>query len=444
MQIDRLIEDRREDGIFRVHRSVMTSPEILEFERRRIFDRSWLYLGHESEVPQPGDYRRRNIAGRPLFFVRGTDGEIRVFFNTCTHRGALICRQDAGQANAFQCFYHAWTFSNRGDLVGVPDEAAYGSGFERRDYALKSPPRLEHYRGLYFVSFDPDIVDLKTYLGAACELIDLSMDSAEVLGGWTMLRGTAKYSIRANWKLLVENSYDGYHLPTVHQTYLEYMAWRQSLGDGVRDDRPLRPHRGFALPNGHGGMLHEARGRAIANPTPVWSAETNREVQRVKSENIARFGEKRGREMCEVSRHLGIFPNVAFQDSQTGFRLRQIWPVTHELMDVLQWDLVPRDERADLRASRMEGSLAFLGPGGLATPDDVEALESCQLGFNAGGVEWSDISRGMQREAQMTDELQMRSFWRQWHARMKGAPGPVDTGDRLGQGASPNLTLAER
>lgn len=437
MDIDKLIEDRADAGVFRVHRSSMTSPEIFELERTRIFDRSWLYVGHDSELQHPGDYRRRTVAGRPLFFIRGSDGEIRVFYNTCTHRGATVCRRDVGQAHTFQCFYHAWTFNDRGALIGVPDDAGYGPDFDKGAHGLMSPPRVEQYRGLYFVSFDPQIVDLKTYLGRACEIIDLTMDSAEVLGGWTILAGTAKYSIRANWKLLVENSYDGYHLPTVHQTYVEYMAWRQALNGRKKLDRPMQVSQGYAFPNGHGGILHEAPGRGLANPSPVWSDATNAEVERIKAQNIARFGEQRGREMCEVSRHLLVFPNFCFQDTQSGFRFRQIWPVAADLLDVLQWDFVPVNESEELRASRMELSLAFLGPGGLATPDDVEALESCQVGFAAREVEWSDISRGMARSPTMNDELQMRAFWRQWHALMRNAKGPVETGDR------PSSTPAE-
>lgn len=434
MRIEELIDDRPHDGLFRVHRSAMTSQEVFERERAMIFDRSWLYIGHETEIPNAGDYRRRTVAGRPLFLLRGSDGEVRAFHNTCTHRGAQICRHDEGNAQAFPCFYHAWTFNTLGALAGVPEEDGYGENFDRRPYALKSPPRLEQYRGFYFVSFDPSIDDLKTHLGKVAELIDLTMDSADVLGGWTILRGTAKYSIKANWKLLVENSYDGYHLPTVHQTYLEYVAWRR--GKNAKVSSVFAGERfgayAYALPGGHGGMLHESAGRGIANPSPLWDASTNDEVERIKAANIARFGEERGREMCEVSRHVLVFPNMAFQDSQSGFRIRQIWPVAPNLMDVLQWDFVPRNERADLRASRMENSLAFLGPGGLATPDDLEALESCQLGFTAGGVEWSDISRGMLRETQpkATDELQMRAFWRQWRTSMQGLGRAAFTDDR--------------
>src|SRR5207302_6692213 len=109
MDLASLVMDRPREGLFRVHRSAMTSAEILALERERIFDRCWLYVGHESELAQPGDYRRRTVAGRPLFLVRGRDRRVRAFYNTCRHRGALVCRQDRGTAQQFQCFYHAWT-----------------------------------------------------------------------------------------------------------------------------------------------------------------------------------------------------------------------------------------------------------------------------------------------------------------------------------------------
>ena len=130
------MHDDPERGLFRVHRSAMTSAEVFALEQERIFDRTWLYLAHESELPQAGDYRRRTIAGRPLFVVRGKDGEVRAFLNSCTHRGAMVCRQDQGTAETFQCFYHGWTFNNHGELIGVPDQSAYSECFDRVERGL--------------------------------------------------------------------------------------------------------------------------------------------------------------------------------------------------------------------------------------------------------------------------------------------------------------------
>ena len=95
------------------------------------------------------------------------DGQVRVFLNTCPHRGALICRRDEGNAEVLQCFYHAWTFNTHGELIGVPGEDAYGPYFDRGDLGLKQPPRVESYRGFIFVCFNPYVEDLVTYLAGA-------------------------------------------------------------------------------------------------------------------------------------------------------------------------------------------------------------------------------------------------------------------------------------
>uniref|UniRef100_A0A450WC45 Rieske [2Fe-2S] domain-containing protein n=1 Tax=Candidatus Kentrum sp. LPFa TaxID=2126335 RepID=A0A450WC45_9GAMM len=153
MNPDNLIVDDRERGLFRYHRSLMTSPRILEQEREKIFGKCWLYLGHESELPNAGDYQHRSVAGRSLIFIRGNDGQIRAFFNTCTHRGATICRQDRGNEKLLQCPYHAWSFDNQGNLVGIPGREAYSGHFDPGELALRQPAQVDNYRGLYFETF---------------------------------------------------------------------------------------------------------------------------------------------------------------------------------------------------------------------------------------------------------------------------------------------------
>jgi p-cumate 2,3-dioxygenase subunit alpha len=439
VNVRELVRDDPERGLFRVHRSAMTSAEVFALEQERIFDRAWLYLAHESELPNPGDYRRRTVAGRPLFVVRGKDGQVRAFLNSCTHRGAMVCRQDQGTAESFQCFYHGWTFNNRGELIGVPDQSAYSECFDRVERGLTQAPRLESYRGMYFVSFRPDIEDLVSWLGDIRWYIDLTMDAVDVLGGWEVVPGTAKYTIRANWKLLVENSLDGYHLPTVHQTYIEYMDARlEAVGSSrlLQQQRIAHGSDGISVAHGHGGFLHFATGRTIANSSPLWSEDGRRAVARIREELIARYGAERGTEMADRSRHLIVFPNLLFQDSHTGMRFRQVWPVAPDMVEVRQTDLAPRDESAELRAFRLEWSRAFLGPGGLATPDDVEALESCQAGFAGRELEWSDVSRGMQRQPQAVDEVQIRGFWREWQHQLGGRDFGSEVGDRCSSPAA--------
>ncbi|HLY65352.1 MAG TPA: SRPBCC family protein, partial [Chloroflexota bacterium] len=311
---------------------------------------------------------------------------------------------------------------------------------DRAERGLMAVPRLDSYRGMYFVSFDPDVEDLVSYLGEARSYIDLTMDSAETLGGWVMVAGSAKFTLRANWKLLIENSIDGYHLPTVHQTYIDYMDSRLTAVGSDRLSMQVRmgsPSDGISFARGHGGFLHFSPGRTVANSSPLWSEEARQEVAGIRQRLIELYGEGRGAEMADRSRHLLIFPNLLFQDSHTGMRFRQVWPVAPDLLEVTQTDLVPRDESAELRAYRLEWSRAFLGPGGLATPDDVEALESCQIGFNARELEWSDISRGMHRRPHSSDEIQMRGFWREWQYRLGGRASGSEVGDRAEAVPSP-------
>jgi p-cumate 2,3-dioxygenase alpha subunit len=229
-----LVDDDAERHRFRVHRSTMTSPEIFREEVKRIFHRSWLYVGHESEVRNPGDYVRRPIAGRPVFMVRGANSKkVHVFHNTCTHRGAVVCRQKVGNSKVFQCFYHAWTFDSEGKLVGVPDRGAYGGQLDLGSLGLKPVARVESYRGFVFASFDENIIDLVTYLAGAREYLDLIIDSAG--GEMEIIKGTNEYCIDANWKLLAENSIDGYHaLPTHDTCRAESRAHRTILATDTR------------------------------------------------------------------------------------------------------------------------------------------------------------------------------------------------------------------
>ena len=421
-----LIVDDGERGIFRYHRSALTSPDVLELERERIFDRCWLYLGHESELEKPGDYRRRNVAGRPLFFVRGRDHQVRVFLNTCPHRGALICRHDEGNARVFQCFYHAWTFGINGELAGFPDAAGYSEQFDKAEMGLKPPPRVDSYRGFFFVSFNPHVEDLRTYLAGAREYIDLIADQTEV--GMKIIGGSHQYSVRANWKLLSENGIDGYHLMPVHRTYFEYLYDLAKEVPGANILEGWEPGVMRALGNGHAvGVNPGSFGRAVARWHPLMGEDTREEIASIRERLVERFGEERAYRIADNNRFLLIYPNLFIYDFlYTSIKVH--WPTSPDMAEVTAWSLAPSEHSSELLARRLENMLAFAGPGGFAIPDDVEAIESCQAGFQAGGVEWSDVSRGMHRQALTSDELQMRVFWRQWYGHLLGLE-EIETAD---------------
>jgi p-cumate 2,3-dioxygenase subunit alpha len=403
---------RLEDCEFKVHRSAFVNPAVRALEIEKIFSACWLYLGHETELPCPDDYRTRKVGGRNLIFNRDSEGKIRAFFNTCSHRGAMVCRERQGNSKTFQCFYHAWTFSNQGKLIGLPGRESYPEAFNGdNSLNLCEVPRLSSYRGLVFVSFDPGAVELEEYLAGAREYIDLVVDQSEV--GMEILGGTQEYSLRANWKLLCENSADGYHAPTTHKTYFDYLKNR----DGSEVSK-LSVTFAKDLGNGHSVIETVGRpwGRPVAKWIPSWGENAKAEIEQIKGRLVERFGVEKGLRMAESSRNMIIFPNLILLDGMS-ITVRTFFPVAPDYTEVAAWALAPKDENKEFRARRLNSFLEFFGPGGLATPDDNEALELCQEGFkNFVEAPWNDISKGMNKEAPAaSDEHQMRVFWMRWN-----------------------------
>jgi p-cumate 2,3-dioxygenase alpha subunit len=407
-----LVIDNHQDGLFRVNRRAFTDPHVLELERERVFNQCWIYTGHESEIPNPGDFRARRVAGRPVILVRGTDGQVRVLLNTCTHRGAQVCRERTGNARTFQCPYHAWTYNNQGELVGVPGDEAYSEAFDRRELGLVSVPRMESYRGFVFVSFSLAVEGLVAYLAGAREYLDLVCDQSEK--GMEIISGTQLYSMRANWKLLVENSIDGYHgLPTHKRYFLEFLPDTGVEVQGIRIVGTAK-----SLGNGHAVIENPELpfGRPVADWIPAWGEAKKTELEEIHKKLVNRFGVERAYKIAKVSRNLLIFPNLIINDIMS-VTVRTFFPLAPDYMEITAWALAPQEESAENRALRLDNFLTFLGPGGFATPDDVDMLESCQRGYaTVEEVQWSDISRGMQRKEPLaTDELQMQVFWRRWN-----------------------------
>jgi nitrite reductase/ring-hydroxylating ferredoxin subunit len=236
---------------FRVHRSAMVDPDILEQERAKVFDRSWLYVDHESDIAKPHEFRTRSVGGRPIIFVRSTDGAIGVFVNSCPHAGMQIETRPEGQGRFLKCFYHGWTFNTAGALVALPDEESYGPNFDRENLCLVRPPRVSSYHGFVFLSWTNDIEDLETYLAGAADVLDSFADQSEV--GMRVIHGSHVYAAHANWKLLSENSYDGYHALTTHHRYLAIL--KTSGKDLQQVFCPGgRPALGWDLGNGHAAV----------------------------------------------------------------------------------------------------------------------------------------------------------------------------------------------
>jgi phenylpropionate dioxygenase-like ring-hydroxylating dioxygenase large terminal subunit len=416
-----LVVEDLENLTFSVNRKVFISPEILEGENRAIFDKCWVYVGHSSEIKNPGDFRTRSVAGRPIIFCRDRQGAARALINSCRHRGAIVCREREGNARQFQCIYHGWTYNTDGSIKGIPGDDAYPPGFDKQRMALATVARLEHYKDFYFLNFDRDAVDLKTYLAGAKDYIDLVVDQSPS-GRMEIISGTQEYDIKANWKLLVENSVDDYHLVTTHSTWLNYM--RNSGVNVTPAKGHLLPTKGFGKDLGNGHLTTDNpnyRGRPVAKWISVYGVEAKAYIDAIRNELVARLGEARAARVADTNRNLCIFPNLVINDG-SSVTVRNFFPVGPDHMRVTAWALGPVEETEAQRARRLHAFLTFYGPGGFATPDDVAALELVQKGFAAWReVPWTDLSRGMgsSQEQLATDEGHLRVFWRKWSELME-------------------------
>ena len=416
-----VLEKRDENG-FLINREVFISDEILKQEWTRIFNTCWIYVGHASEIKNPGDYRTRKVAGRPILFCRDDKGQVQALLNVCSHRGALVCREREGNARGFYCMYHGWTFNTDGSLKSVPGEDAYGPTFDRKSHGLQPVPRLESYRDFWFVNFNPDAVSLDDYLGKAKDYIDLIVDQSPS-GTMEIISGTQEYDIKANWKLLVENSVDDYHIIATHTTWIQYM-----INSGVNMKRPkglLLPSAGKGVDLGNGHLTTDNpnyRGRPVAKWISVYGEEAKEDIDRIREELVERLGEERAERVANTNRNLVIFPNLVINDG-SSVTVRSFTPVSANLMKVTSWALGTMEETKEQRARRLHAFLTFYGPGGFATPDDVAALEAAQEGYSAyREATWNDLSRGMHKapDDQLdTDEGHIRCFWRKWSQLME-------------------------
>jgi phenylpropionate dioxygenase-like ring-hydroxylating dioxygenase large terminal subunit len=240
-----------------------------------------------------------------------------------------------------------------------------------------------------------------------------------------IVSGTQEYDVAANWKLMVENSVDDYHLPSTHATWLNYMT-----NSGVKIERPtdgrVLPTKGLAVDLGNGHFTTDNvnfRGRPVAAWIPIYGEQAKPEMEQIRRELVERLGPERAKRVADTNRNLIIFPNLVINDG-SSVTVRTFFPDGPGKMHVTAWALGPVEESESARARRLDAFLTFYGPGGFATPDDVEALELVQQGLaNWQDDRWTEMSRGMGREGEQlnSDEHHLRIFWRRWNQLMDAA-----------------------
>ena len=423
--LDRLVEPDR------VHRSVYTDPAIFDLEIEQIFEKVWVYCGHESQVPKPGDYWTMTIGRQPMVMVRGKDGEVRVFYNRCPHRGVQLCGNLKGNVgSAFVCSYHAWSFHLDGRVRAIPLAAGYDGTRLTRDNpgcSMKPAARVESYRGFVFASLAPDGPGLLEFMGGAKVAFDDMCDRSPV-GRVEVVPVCHRVIQHSNWKFFMENQLDALHPSVTHQS-TGVAAGRVERRIKERDgSAPLYYHylSAFAssfdqwdkvqtinFPQGHGIL------KAYMGLRPQ-DKDTLEHEALLK----AAYGEQKAEEYLSRSiHHVLVYPYLSVQSPLQQLRcLRPIAP-DRTLSEIWHFRLVGAPE-AIYRRSLWYYNLVN-SPATMINADDLENWTKGQWGLTAEHAgDWVSFHRNHGDDTETEDgtihsnhgtsEAVMRSQFRAW------------------------------
>ena len=386
-----------------VHRSVYVDAAIFETELTRIFERSWIYLGHESQVAKPGDYYATRIGRHPVLMVRGQEGEIRVFINRCMHKGTQLLAEGCGHGTkALRCPYHGWVFGLDGALRTVPAHAGYAEHGARAgsgEFALRNVASGT-YRGFIFARMSGQGPGLIDWLGPLKDSLDNFVDRSPT-GAVEVAGGVLRYEHACNWKFFMENTLDALHPMVVHlgaARAAREIAAEASSGDGISRKSPapfemqaLAPFAGSytfydemgarVIPNGHADLGGAASIHSAYDEDP--------EYLRVM---VASYGEERTRKILSSSRNNSVaYPSLMFKAPMQLLRVVRPLAVDRTLIET--WHFRLKGAPESLLARTVSYSTLVNSSAGMVGPDDHQIYRQLQSGLAAAQVEWVDMSR---------------------------------------------------
>jgi phenylpropionate dioxygenase-like ring-hydroxylating dioxygenase large terminal subunit len=418
---------------------VFNDQEIYDLELRRIFARCWVFIGHETEIPKPGDFALRYIGRDPFIFVRDRSGTIRVLFNGCRHRGSQVCRVEKGNARLFSCPYHGWTYQNDGTLVSVPAASDGYKQLQMKDWSLFAAPHVTNYCGLIFANLDPNAIPFEQYMGRYRWYLDMQFMLSE--GGMEVLGEPHRWRTDSNWKQGAENFVgDSSHTFTVHQSALRV---------GVVGNAAVAP------PGKMVGLhVSECDGHAVAmrlshDGNPVYWMYPDEVTRHFRADRLSK-------DQLDLAKrslvHDGtLFPNFSFlhiglTDSTdrpaSGFLTIRVWqPLGPDKTEIWSWILAPKEAPEEYKRRAYRAGMSSFSPTGSFEPDDVAVFGS--IARTAGTLfgEMNDVKLNYQMGlGKMTDEVPiadwpgpgiaigsnagesgLRTFHRTWHRQMTSA-----------------------
>ncbi|AFK20973.1 ring-hydroxylating oxygenase subunit alpha (plasmid) [Haloferax mediterranei ATCC 33500] len=412
--------------------------EIHELELERVFSDTWVFVGHESEIPEPGDYAKRYIGDSPFIFVRDDTGEVRVLFDSCQHRGTTVVRAEQGNTSYFRCPYHNWTYKNTGELVGVPHKEQFFKELDTCEHALDSAPQVDSYEGLVFASLSATAPSLDEYLGDFKWYLDLHLKFAE--GGMEVVGEPIRWEIDTNWKIGADNfTGDSYHTLATHKSAMDLDIFPPELSAVGAERTPVD----VTECSGHSCMLAYLENQEFAGgyPEDIFT-ETHL------SESELRLAKRL------VSSVGTVFPNFSFLQMNlnadpenrevTAFlNIRKWQPLGPKKTQVWNWILVPRDSSEEFKQRAYDTGISTFSVAGNFEVDDfavwdgiAEAAGSTfgkkigrRSNFQMGVGEMGDATNisdewpgpGAVYDTNFEDGT-MQTFYQSWYRSMTGRP----------------------
>lgn len=396
-------------GETRVPLAVYRDEQVYADEQRNIYrGDTWNYLCLESEIPESGDYRTTFVGETPVVVARDADGEIYAFENRCTHRGALICLEKSGKdAKDFQCVYHAWTYSLKGDLKGVAFEGGVNGaggmpeGF-CKDHHHPTKLRVAIFCGLVFGSFSDDVDPLEEYLGdEICARIE------RVLGRPVEVIGRFTQALPNNWKLYYENVKDTYHASLLHLFFTTFRLNRLSQQGGVIVSESGAHHVSYSKVDEDGFDGYKDQG--LRSDQPGYQLKDPSLLQGFKEFDDG-----------ITLQILSVFPGFVLQQIQNCLAIRQVLPRGIDKTD-LNWTYLgyTSDTPAQREVRLKQANL--IGAAGFVSMEDGAVGGFVQRGIAGTRDEQAVLEMGGDSTATSNSratEAAVRGFWKQYRVLM--------------------------